>query len=63
MRHLACLGRSCVRWMTVRRPFSERVRFATAGLAEASSIACALPSRPRAASWHPAVDYLVESTI
>src|SRR3972149_7589470 len=45
------------------RAFPQAVRFTTPGLAEASSLARGLASRPRAASRHPGEGALVESTI
>ena len=62
MRRLARLGRSRPTG-TPFRAFRRAVRFATPGLAGAPSLACALASRPRAASRRPGGGALMESTI
>ncbi len=62
MRRLACPGRFRL-WGRRERAFPRGVRFTTRGLTEASSLACAPVSCPRAASRRPEEGVLVESTI
>jgi hypothetical protein len=63
MHDLACLGRSRAgQWrLTAPRPGASASH--RQGIADASSIANALPPRPRAASSRPEEDDLMASTI
>jgi len=62
IRDLACLGRFRPGLGALGRP-TRTVCFATPGLTDATGIAFALPSRPRAASSRPEDGDLMASTI
>src|SRR5687767_13124971 len=63
MRELACPGRSRARHRRLAAPLPVACASRRQGIADASSIANALPPRPRAASSRPEGDDLLASTI
>jgi hypothetical protein len=63
MRDLACLGRSRAWQLRLAAPLPRACASRRQGIADAWSIANALPPRPRAASPRPEEDDLMASTI